>query len=49
MNSIDLVVNLVMENDETLIKTYCDGTELWFGRRNACSCVTDLVRNALDK
>jgi hypothetical protein len=30
MTSTDLVVNLVMENDETLIKTYCysDGTEL---------------------
>ena len=51
MTSIDLVVNLVMENNETLIKAYCysDGTEVWFGRRNACNCVTDLVRNTLDK
>jgi hypothetical protein len=47
MTSIDLV----MENNETLTITYCysDGTELWFGRRNACNCVTDLVRSTSDK
>ena len=51
MTSVDLVVNLVMENNEILIKTFCysDGTELLFGRRNACNCVTDLVRNTLDR